>query len=306
MRAHERLDTGGEYQWRRDGSPHLFNPETVFRLQHSTRNRRYDVFREYTLAGRLAGRGTAHASRHVRAAHRNPGARAARRGRIGRIDRQALLDRCDELRVDLEGGARVARDRDEPPGRQVEHRRGRRGPRPAARPRAPQRDQAGRVRAVRRDEHVPHARHDIQIKLAQGAKPGEGGQLPADEGLPVGRAHAPRDGGRRPDLAAAAPRHLLDRRPQAAHLRPQARQSQGPRAREAREPVGHRCGRSGHRQGARRRHPRVRARRRHGCEPAELAEARRHARGSSASPRPSRRSCSTACATASSCRSTVS
>ena len=40
--------TGGEYQWRRDGSPHLFNPETVFRLQHSTRNRRYDVFREYT------------------------------------------------------------------------------------------------------------------------------------------------------------------------------------------------------------------------------------------------------------------
>ena len=48
VRAHERLTTGGEYQWRRDGSPHLFNPETVFRLQHSTRNRRYDVFREYT------------------------------------------------------------------------------------------------------------------------------------------------------------------------------------------------------------------------------------------------------------------
>ena len=42
------LDPGGEYQWRRDGSPHLFNPETVFRLQHSTRNRRYDIFREYT------------------------------------------------------------------------------------------------------------------------------------------------------------------------------------------------------------------------------------------------------------------
>ncbi|HEU4466071.1 MAG TPA: glutamate synthase central domain-containing protein, partial [Agromyces sp.] len=48
VRAHERLQTGGEYQWRRDGSPHLFNPETVFRLQHSTRYRRYDVFREYT------------------------------------------------------------------------------------------------------------------------------------------------------------------------------------------------------------------------------------------------------------------
>ncbi|MFM6974771.1 MAG: glutamate synthase central domain-containing protein, partial [Agromyces sp.] len=47
-RAHERLATGGEYQWRRDGAPHLFNPETVFKLQHSTRNRRYDIFREYT------------------------------------------------------------------------------------------------------------------------------------------------------------------------------------------------------------------------------------------------------------------
>jgi glutamate synthase (NADPH/NADH) large chain len=48
--AHERLTTGGEYQWRRDGSPHLFNPETVFKLQHSTRTRRYDIFRQYTKA----------------------------------------------------------------------------------------------------------------------------------------------------------------------------------------------------------------------------------------------------------------
>jgi glutamate synthase (NADPH/NADH) large chain len=46
--AHERLATGGEYQWRRDGPPHLFNPDTVFRLQHATRARRYDIFREYT------------------------------------------------------------------------------------------------------------------------------------------------------------------------------------------------------------------------------------------------------------------
>ncbi|KJL35775.1 MAG: glutamate synthase large subunit [Microbacterium sp.] len=47
-RTHERLWTGGEYQWRRDGSPHLFNPQTIFRLQHATRERRYDIFREYT------------------------------------------------------------------------------------------------------------------------------------------------------------------------------------------------------------------------------------------------------------------
>ena len=46
--AHRQLQIGGEYQWRREGEPHLFDPETVFRLQHATREGRYDVFREYT------------------------------------------------------------------------------------------------------------------------------------------------------------------------------------------------------------------------------------------------------------------
>ena len=45
---HRDLETGGEYQWRREGPPHLFNPETVFRLQHATRTKRYDIFRQYT------------------------------------------------------------------------------------------------------------------------------------------------------------------------------------------------------------------------------------------------------------------
>jgi glutamate synthase (NADPH) large chain len=44
----KRLPIGGEYQWRREGEPHLFDPETVFTLQHSTRNKRYDVFKRYT------------------------------------------------------------------------------------------------------------------------------------------------------------------------------------------------------------------------------------------------------------------
>ncbi|HEY2273719.1 MAG TPA: glutamate synthase central domain-containing protein, partial [Jatrophihabitantaceae bacterium] len=47
-KAHRRLDVGGEYQWRREGELHLFNPETVFLLQHATRQSRYEVFREYT------------------------------------------------------------------------------------------------------------------------------------------------------------------------------------------------------------------------------------------------------------------
>src|SRR6185295_9965350 len=46
--AHRTLDWGGEYQWRREGEYHLFNPETVFKLQHATRSKRYDVYKEYT------------------------------------------------------------------------------------------------------------------------------------------------------------------------------------------------------------------------------------------------------------------
>src|SRR6201999_2098627 len=43
-----RLDTGGADQLRREGEPHLFSPETVFKLQHATRSRRYEIFKEYT------------------------------------------------------------------------------------------------------------------------------------------------------------------------------------------------------------------------------------------------------------------
>ena len=47
-RAHAELAVGGEYQWRRDGEVHLFNPKTVFKLQHATRAKRFDIFKEYT------------------------------------------------------------------------------------------------------------------------------------------------------------------------------------------------------------------------------------------------------------------
>ncbi|MGH3026221.1 MAG: glutamate synthase central domain-containing protein, partial [Gaiellaceae bacterium] len=45
---HREIEIGGEYQWRREGEYHLFNPKTVFKLQHATRSGRYDVFKEYT------------------------------------------------------------------------------------------------------------------------------------------------------------------------------------------------------------------------------------------------------------------
>ena len=47
QRAHRKLELGGEYQWRREGEHHLFNPETVYRLQHSTRAGRYEIGRAH-------------------------------------------------------------------------------------------------------------------------------------------------------------------------------------------------------------------------------------------------------------------
>jgi len=44
--AHRDLEAGGEYQWRREGEFHLFNPTTVHKLQHPTRHRRHDRGRD--------------------------------------------------------------------------------------------------------------------------------------------------------------------------------------------------------------------------------------------------------------------
>ena len=81
--AHRRLEVGGEYQWRREGEPHLFDPETVFRLQHATRARRYDVFREYTAAVDEQSERPHDAARAVPLQGRRARAGPDRRGRAG-------------------------------------------------------------------------------------------------------------------------------------------------------------------------------------------------------------------------------
>ena len=120
---------------------------------------------------------------------------------------------------------------------------------------------------------------DLQIKMAQGAKPGEGGQLPGPQGLPVDRPDPALHPRRRPDLPAAAPRHLLDRGPGPADPRPEERQPPGPGARQARRRGRRRHGRGRGGQGARRRGADLRARRRHRRRPADQHQARGRALG---------------------------
>src|SRR5438034_4330122 len=42
------LDWGGQYQWRQDGEYHMYNPETIHKLQYSTRTGSYKIFKEYS------------------------------------------------------------------------------------------------------------------------------------------------------------------------------------------------------------------------------------------------------------------
>ena len=219
---------GGQYQWRRDGEFHLFNPETVFRLQHATQAGRYDIFKKYTRLvdeqnERLCTlRGLFDVP--VRRVH----AGADRGGRAGRVDRQAVRHRRHELRLDLGRGARDPGHRHEPAGRPVEHRRGGRRPRavPAAaqRRQPPQRDQAGGLGPVRRHQRVPGQRRRAPDQDGAGRQAGRGGPAPGPQGLALDRQGPVLDARRRPDQPAAAPRHLLDRRPRPADLRPEEQQ----------------------------------------------------------------------------------
>ncbi len=42
------LEVGGQYQWRQRGERHLFNPDTIHKLQHSARTNNYNTYKEFS------------------------------------------------------------------------------------------------------------------------------------------------------------------------------------------------------------------------------------------------------------------
>ena len=316
------LDVGGEYAYRVRGEAHMWRPAVVADLQHAVRGadnkdakagKIPQKFRDYarqideqseqlmTLRGLFRIKSADEMDRKpVPLDEVEPAAEIVKR----------FCDGRDELRLDQPRGAHHAGDRHEPHRRQVEHRRGRRGGGPlqaAAERRFSMRSAIKQVASGRFGVTTEYLVNSdmMQIKMAQGAKPGEGGQLPGHKVDAVIAKRAAFDAGRRPDLAAAAPRHLLDRGSGAADLRPEERQPDGRRVGEARLRGRRRHGRRRRRQGARRpRHDR-RLRGRHRRLAADLDQARRLARGRSALPRRTRRWSPTGCAAASRCRSTA-
>ena len=122
------LDAGGEYAWRVRGEEHMWTPDAIAKLQHGVRANRFETYQEYAQAHQRPVAAPHDAARPVRVRRRSGEVDSDRRGRAGGRDRQALRHRRDVARLDLDRGARDARRRDEPDRRQVEHRRGRRGP----------------------------------------------------------------------------------------------------------------------------------------------------------------------------------
>ncbi|VXC20531.1 glutamate synthase (large subunit, NADP-dependent) [Microbacterium sp. 8M] len=183
-RAHERLWTGGEYQWRRDGSPHLFNPETVFRLQHSTRTRRYDIFREYTrlVDDQARELKTLRGLFELRTGERppvpidevEPVSAIVKRFSTGAMSYGSISQEAHEtlaIAMNRLGAKSNTGEGGEDPERLVDPER-----RSAIKQVA-----SGRFGVT--SQYLTEA-DDIQIKLAQGAKPGEGGQLPPQKVYP--------------------------------------------------------------------------------------------------------------------------
>jgi hypothetical protein len=99
---------------------------------------------------------------------------------------------------------------------------------------APQRGQAGGIGALRRHERVPRERERPADQDGAGSEAWRGRPASRPQGVPLDREGTLRDPGCRPDLAAAAPRHLLDRGHRAADSRPEEREPEGAGAREAR------------------------------------------------------------------------
>ena len=186
--SHRALTVGGEYQWRREGELHLFNPQTVFKLQHSTRAGRYEVFKEYTRAvdeqshRLMTLRGLFRFKQGIRPAVPIDEVESVesivKRFATGAISYGSISQEMHEtLAIAMnrlggrsntgEGGEDADRFTPDPNG--------------DSRRSAVKQVASGRFGVT--SEYLVNA-DDLQIKIAQGAKPGEGGQLPGSKVYP--------------------------------------------------------------------------------------------------------------------------
>ena len=181
------LDVGGAYQWRREGEHHLFNPETVHKLQYAVRTGDFKVFKEYSQlidvqAQRLCTlRGLFElkfADKPVPLSEVESVESIMKRFKSGAMSYGSISKEAHEtlaIAMNRIGGKSNTGEGGEDPERYV------------ALPNGDSKNSAIKQVASGRfgvtSEYLVNAK-ELQIKMAQGAKPGEGGQLPGPKVYP--------------------------------------------------------------------------------------------------------------------------
>lgn len=175
------LETGGQYAWRKDGEFHLFNPMTISRLQMAVRQGKYDVFKQYTSLVNDQSKNLCTLRSLLKFKKNSPSipieevepiSEIVKRFCTGAMSFGSISKEAHEtiaIAMNRLGGKSNSGEGGEDYERYVEDANG-----------DSRRSAIKQIASARfgvTAEYLVNAK-ELQIKMAQGAKPGEGGQLP--------------------------------------------------------------------------------------------------------------------------------
>jgi glutamate synthase domain-containing protein 2/glutamate synthase domain-containing protein 1/glutamate synthase domain-containing protein 3 len=181
------LDSGGQYQWRRDGEAHLFNPDTIHKLQLACRTNSYKVFKEYSRGVNDTTRGLCtlrglfdfkFAPTPVPLEEVETVDQIVRRFKTGAMSYGSISKEAHEalaIAMNRLGGKSNTGEGGEDPVRYEIDASG------DSKNSAIKQVASGRFGVT--SHYLVNAK-ELQIKMAQGAKPGEGGELPGTKVYP--------------------------------------------------------------------------------------------------------------------------
>lgn len=181
------LESGGDYKWRRDGEYHLFNPESIFLLQKAVRTGDYKIYKEFTktinqeneklcnIRGLLDIRTV---DKPINIDEVEPVHSIVKRFKTGAMSYGSIskeAHECMAIAMNRLGGKSNSGEGGEEPERFIKDENG------DFRCSAIKQVASGRFGVT---VHYLQNAVEIQIKMAQGAKPGEGGHLPGKKVYP--------------------------------------------------------------------------------------------------------------------------
>ncbi len=181
------LASGGQYQWRKGGEYHLFNPETIHKLQTSVRTNNYKVFQEYSklineqsesLCTLRSLMDIKMPSKAIPIEEVEPVESIVKRFKTGAMSYGSISKESHEtlaIAMNRLGGKSNTGEGGEDPARFTPE------PNGDSKKNAIKQVASGRFGVT---SHYLVNAQEIQIKMAQGAKPGEGGQLPGTKVYP--------------------------------------------------------------------------------------------------------------------------